>query len=165
VHLCGEHSLESSGTGDGNRRVELPHQTGHAAGWKLRRSKTRQASAGASSYLSRETVRRVTVRLFGRNKIGPRLNAVRSPTFTNGLRGWDGRKKKVKDVSGYSIRVGATQDLLELNIELASAMQAGRWKSTAMPMRHGENVLPARGGMARAAELEGRNERDIESQK
>ena len=53
--------------------------------------------------------------------------------------------------------VGATQDLLALNIDLGSVMQAGRWKSTAMPMRYGEEVLAARGGMARAAEKQGRD--------
>jgi hypothetical protein len=36
--------------------------------------------------------------------------------------------KDVEGVSGSSVRVGATQDLLALNIDLASVMQAGRWK-------------------------------------
>jgi hypothetical protein len=36
---------------------------------------------------------------------------------------------------------GATQDLLALNIDLASVMQAGRWKTNRMPMRYGEHVL------------------------
>jgi hypothetical protein len=43
--------------------------------------------------------------------------------------------EETKGVSVHSIRVGATQDVLALNIELASVMQAGRWKTTAMPMR------------------------------
>ena len=63
----------------------------------------------------------------------------------------------VEQVSGHSIRVGATKDLLGLNIDLASVMQAGRWKTTAMPMRYGEQVLAARGGMARAAAVQGRD--------
>lgn len=54
-------------------------------------------------------------------------------------------------------RIGATQDLLALNIDLASVMQAGRWKSAAMPMTYGEEVLAARGGMARAAAAQGRD--------
>jgi hypothetical protein len=53
--------------------------------------------------------------------------------------------------------VGATQDLLALAIDPASVMQAGRWKTHRMPMRYGEHVLTARGGMARAAEMQGRN--------
>jgi integrase len=62
----------------------------------------------------------------------------------------------VRAISGHSIRVGATQDLLALNIDLASVMQAGRWKTNRMPMRYGEHVLAARGGMARAAMEQGR---------
>ena len=46
--------------------------------------------------------------------------------------------KDVAQVSGHSVRVGATQDLLALNIDLASVMQAGRWKSNRMPMKNGE---------------------------
>jgi hypothetical protein len=64
--------------------------------------------------------------------------------------------KDVSQVSGHSVRVGATQDLLALNIDLASVMQAGRWKDTRMPMRYGEKVLATRGGMARAAKQQGR---------
>ena len=65
--------------------------------------------------------------------------------------------KAVAQVSGHSIRIGATQDLLSLNIDLESVMQAGRWKSTAMPMRYGEDVLAARGAMAKAAKQQGRD--------
>jgi hypothetical protein len=64
--------------------------------------------------------------------------------------------KDVSQVSGHSVRVGATQDLLALNIDPASVMQAGRWKSNRMPMRYGEHIFAARGGMARAAEIQGR---------
>jgi hypothetical protein len=63
----------------------------------------------------------------------------------------------IRDISGHSIRVGATQDLLALNIDLASVMQAGRWKSHRMPMRYGEHVLAGLGGMARAAQVQGRH--------
>lgn len=62
----------------------------------------------------------------------------------------------IRAISGHSIRVGATQDLLALNIDLASVMQAGRWKSHRMPMRYGEHVLAGLGGMARAAKEQGR---------
>jgi len=63
----------------------------------------------------------------------------------------------VAEASRHSIRAGATQDLLVLNIDLASVMQAGRWKTHRMPMRYGEHVLAARGGMARAAQVQGRD--------
>jgi pyridoxal biosynthesis lyase PdxS len=59
-------------------------------------------------------------------------------------------------ISGHSARVGAAQDLLALNMDLPSVMQAGRWTDTRMPMRYGEKVLASRGGMARAAKTQGR---------
>ena len=64
--------------------------------------------------------------------------------------------EEARGISGHSIRVGATQDLLALNIDLASVMQAGRWKSHRMPMRYGEHVMAGLGGMARAARVQGR---------
>jgi hypothetical protein len=36
-------------------------------------------------------------------------------------------------------------------------MQAGRWKTNRMPMRYGEHVLATRGGLAPAAEAQGRD--------
>jgi len=63
---------------------------------------------------------------------------------------------EAQDVGGHSIRVGATQDMLALNIDLASVMQAGRWKTTAMPMRYGEDIQAGLGGMARTAKAQGR---------
>jgi len=59
-------------------------------------------------------------------------------------------------ISGHSARVGAAQDLLALNIDLSSVMQAGRWRDTRMPVRYGEKVLASRGAMARAANTQGR---------
>lgn len=138
----------------------------------IRRSKTDKAGQGASAYLSRETVRYLKMwlksagiqegaifrRLRGTKAIGKRLGAESVSGLYKSVAKWLGwPEKHVKEVSGHSIRVGATQDLLSLNIDLASVMQAGRWKSTAMPMRYGEHILAARGGMARAAELQGRD--------
>jgi hypothetical protein len=60
------------------------------------------------------------------------------------------------DGEHHSARVGAAQDLLALNIDLSSVMQAGRWADTRMPMRYGERVLASRGAMARAAKSQGR---------
>jgi len=70
---------------------------------------------------------------------------------------WIGlEKEKWERISGHSARVGAAQDLLALNIDLSSVMQAGRWRDTRMPMRYGERVLASRGAMARAAKSQGR---------
>lgn len=65
---------------------------------------------------------------------------------------------EIAQVSGHSMRVGATQDLSALNIDLASVMRAGLWKTNSMPMRDGEHVAAAMVGMARAAQAQGRHE-------
>ena len=138
----------------------------------IRRSKTDQAGEGARAYLSRQTVRHVQLwlttaaiadgavfrRLIGRSRVGGRLHADIVADIFKRVGKWIGLPaEEVAAISGHSIRVGATQDLLALNIDLASVMQAGRWKSTTMPMRYGEHVLAARGGMAQAAQAQGRD--------
>ena len=157
----------------------LPDGTGRAL---IRRSKTDQAGEGNMAYLSRTTVRyvklwvdaagikegavfrrvigrgTVTTDLNGRGRIGGRLSVDAIAHAFKRVAEWVGMAaEEVEAVSGHSIRVGATQDLLALNIDLASVMQAGRWKTNRMPMRYGEHVLAARGGMARAAQVQGRD--------
>jgi hypothetical protein len=101
---------------------------------------------------------RVTTDAQGRGSIGERLNVDAIAQAFKRVAKWIKMPpEEVAQVSGHSIRVGATQDLLALNIDLASVMQAGRWKTNRMPMRYGEHVLAARGGMARAAEAQGRD--------
>jgi integrase len=138
----------------------------------IRRSKTDQAGEGTQAYLARETVKHlkrwlnagnitegaVFRRLVGRNRVGPRLHADMVADIFKRVGRWiELPQEEVSAISGHSIRVGATHDLLALNIDLASVMQAGRWKSTHMPLRYGEHVLAARGGMARAASEQGRD--------
>jgi integrase len=56
-----------------------------------------------------------------------------------------------RDPTGYSAhstRVGKLQDLLAEGVDLLGAMDAGGWKSPAMPARYGENILAARGAVA-----------------
>jgi hypothetical protein len=96
-------------------------------------------------------------RLIGRGRVGDRLQVdAISQTFKRVAEFVGMTSDETKEVSGHSIRVGATQDMLALNIDLASVMQAGRWKTTAMPMRYGEEVQAGLGGMARAAKAQGR---------
>ena len=52
------------------------------------------------------------------------------------------------DASGHSVRVGMTQDLIATNADLPSIMQAGAWKSAAMPSRYGEKITAQRGAVA-----------------
>jgi integrase len=138
----------------------------------IRRSKTDAAGEGARAYLSHETVKwlkkwldgagiqegAIFRRLIGRTKVGERLHADIIADIYKRVARWIGMPaKQVNQVSGHSVRVGATQDLLSLNIDLASIMQSGRWKSSRMPMRYAEEILAARGGMARAAQEQGRD--------
>jgi hypothetical protein len=72
---------------------------------------------------------------------------------------WIGMSARfVAEVSGHSTRIGAAQDLAELDIDLAAITQAGGWKSTRMPLQYAEKINAARSGMARAAAATGRDE-------
>ena len=148
----------------------------------IRRSKTDKAGEGHIAYLSRETVRHLQAwlhkaliregavfrRIIGRGTLtydrhgngrtGGRLSAEAvSRAFKAVARFLNMPADEVDQVSGHSARVGATQDLLSLNVDLASVMREGRWTTVRMPMRYGENVTAALGGMARAAQEQGRN--------
>lgn len=50
--------------------------------------------------------------------------------------------------SGHSCRVGMSQDLTAAGMDLASIMQAGRWKSPTMPARYAAKLLAGRGAVA-----------------
>jgi integrase/recombinase XerD len=96
-------------------------------------------------------------RLIGRGRIGERLQVDSIAQTFKRVAEFVGMTPEERErVSGHSIRVGATQDMLTLNIDLASVMQAGRWKTTAMPMRYGEEVQVGHGGMARTAKAQAR---------
>ena len=85
-------------------------------------------------------------RLIGRGRIGDRLQVDSiEQTFTRVAEFVGMTEGEMRQVSGHSIRVGTTQDMLALNIDLVSVMQAGRWKTTVMPMRYGEKVQAGKG--------------------
>jgi hypothetical protein len=77
--------------------------------------------------IGRETV---TYDIQGRGLIGGRLSpeAV-SRAFEAVARYLDLPSEEVEGISGHSMRVGASQDLLALNVDLASVMREGRWTS------------------------------------
>jgi integrase/recombinase XerD len=96
-------------------------------------------------------------RLIGRGRVGNRLQVdAIAQTFKRVAKFVGMTSEAAKDISGHSIRVGATQDMLALNIDLAFVVQAGRWKTTAMPMRYGEDIQAGLGGMGRTAKAQGR---------
>jgi integrase len=139
----------------------------------IRRGKTDAEGQGRSAYLSRETVKWLKIwlehaginegtlfrRLIGRNQIGGPLNPGSiAPIFKRVAR-WIGMPERFVDqVSGHSTRVGATQDLAALDIDLAAITQAGGWKSTRMPLQYAEKINASRSGMARAAAAAGRDQ-------
>jgi integrase/recombinase XerD len=122
------------------------------------------------AYLSRETVNWLTVwlehakiedgpifrRLIGADQIGGALNSGSIAPIFKRVAQWIGMPARfVAEVSGHSTRVGAAQDLAELDIDLAAITQAGGWKSTRMPLQYAEKINAARWGMARAAAASG----------
>jgi hypothetical protein len=119
---------------------------------------------GSTSYLARETVKWLNVwrmasgvqgggifrRPLGQGAIGSRLHADVIADVYKRVARWIGMsEKQVNQISGHSIRVGATQGLVAHKIDLSSTMQAGRWKSTRMPLRYGKEWGAGRGAMAR----------------
>jgi integrase len=146
-----------------------PDGTGQAL---IRRGKTDAEGQGRVAYLSRETVRWLKVwlehadiaegvvfrRLIGRSQVGGPLNPGSIAPIFKRVAQWIGMPERFVDqVSGHSTRVGATQDLTSLDIDLAAITQAGGWKSTRMPLQYAEKINVARSGMARAAEKVGRD--------
>lgn len=153
-------------------RVEDIEEAGDGSGSILiRRSKTDTNGEGAAAYLSPLTMRLVAgwlrasqlkegpifLRVLGAKAAGSALTPQVVAAVLQKVGQWIGLERaEWEKLSGHSARVGAAQDLLALNIDLSSVMQAGRWKDTRMPMRYGERVLASRGGMARAAKQQGR---------
>lgn len=98
-------------------------------------------------------------RLIGKAQVGGPLNPGSIAPIFKRVAQWLGMPERVvKQVSGHSTRVGATQDLAALDIDLAAITQAGGWKSTRMPLQYAEKINAARSGMARAAAATGRDE-------
>src|SRR5271170_7438718 len=138
----------------------------------IRRGKTDAEGQGRSAYLSRETVRWLKIwlehagisegtlfrRLIGQNQFGGPLNPGSIAPIFKRVAQWIGMPERyLKLVSGHSTRVGATQDLAVLDIDLAAITQAGGWKSTRMPLQYAERINVERSGMAKAAEKTGRD--------
>ena len=64
--------------------------------------------------------------------------------------------KLARPPSGHSTRVGATQDMFAAGFELLEVMQAGSWKTPAMPARYGERLRAQRGAARKLATMQNR---------
>ena len=60
--------------------------------------------------------------------------------------------EEIAGISGHSTRVGAAQDMVRCGVDLVGAMQAGRWKTSAMAARYSARLLAKRAGMAQIAD-------------
>jgi integrase len=139
------------------RDIELhPDGNGKAL---IRRGKTNADGQGRAAYLSRETVKWLKVwldhsritegavfrPLVGRHQIGGPLNPGSMAPIFKRVAQWIGMPERLIGlVSGHSTRVGATQDLAALDIDLAAIPQAGGWKSTRIPLQYAEKIAAAR---------------------
>ena len=57
-------------------------------------------------------------------------------------------------VSAHSTRIGACQDLVKAGISMLAVMQAGGWKTAAMPAAYNRNQEAQTGGMAMLADMQ-----------
>ena len=113
----------------------------------IRRSKTDSEGEGAIAFLSAPTMvalelicraKAATDSVFGLrpNQISRRIKqAAQAAGLGDGF-------------SGHSPRVGMARDLARVGIELPSLMNAGRWRSPAMPAHYTRNESAGRGAVA-----------------
>ncbi|MGF3024056.1 tyrosine-type recombinase/integrase [Methylobacterium aquaticum] len=136
----------------------------------VRRSKADQEGEGAIKYLAPDTMAHVEAWLtaaglesgplfrpltkggkVGASALGDRdvARVFRNLAAAAGL-------KLTRLPSGHSTRVGATQDMFAAGFELLEVMQAGSWKTPAMPARYGERLRAQRGAARKLATLQNR---------
>lgn len=134
----------------------------------VRREKTDQMGEGSVRFLAADTVRylqawisaagvtsgavfRTVTRL---GVVGDRLATGEIPAMLRKLATAAGVNPE--GLSGHSARVGAAQDMFAAGLDLSEIMQAGQWKTPAMPARYGERLIAQRGAAAKLARSQGR---------
>ena len=134
------------------------------------RSKADAEGRGAQAWLAPDTVSLLAAWL-GRSGVGEGrvFRSLRRGVLGEGLgagevsrifkrmaRKADLPEAVVAEISGHSTRVGAAQDMVAEGIGTASIQHAGRWKTSAMVHRYGEQLLARRSGAAQLARLQRR---------
>jgi site-specific recombinase XerD len=136
-----------------------PHGTGRAL---IRKSKTDQLGEGAHAHVSAPAMRALkrwlqaasisSGPIFRRidkwSKVGRRRMHPASIAKAIKRLAAKAELEDVERISGHSLRVGMAQDLVAAGADLAGVMQAGRWKTNAMPARYAEHLLADRSAVA-----------------
>lgn len=134
----------------------------------IRRSKTDQEAYGAVGAISADAMRHLS-RWIDAAAItsGPLFRAVRKDGLIgDALQPGDVARifkrmasragltaAEIADISGHSTRVGAAQDMVRHDIDMAGVMQAARWKSPEMLARYTRRLNAARGAVAKVAKM------------
>jgi integrase len=136
----------------------------------VRRSKADQEGEGAIKYLAPDTMAHVAAWLTAAGlesgplfrpltkggKVGARALGDRDVARIYQALSSAAGLKLSRSPSGHSTRVGATQDMFAAGFELLEVMQAGSWKTSAMPARYGERLRAQRGAARKLATLQNR---------
>ncbi|MGX7709547.1 tyrosine-type recombinase/integrase [Methylobacterium sp. Gmos1] len=136
----------------------------------VRRSKADQEGEGAIKYLAPDTMGHVEAWLTAAGlesgplfrpltkggKVGARALGDRDVASVFKALAAAAGLKLSRSPSGHSTRVGATQDMFAAGFELLEVMQAGSWKTPAMPARYGERLRAQRGAARKLATLQNR---------
>ena len=147
------------------------HKVADGSGTVLvRRSKADQEGKGAIKYLAPDTVEHIDAWLAAAQLTsGPLFRPLtKGGQVGAGALGAGEVARVFRDLataaglklarlpSGHSTRVGATQDMFAAGFELLEVMQAGSWKTPAMPARYGERLRAHRGAARKLATLQNR---------
>jgi len=136
----------------------------------VRRSKADQEGEGAIKYLAPDTMEHIDAWLAAAHlESGPLFRPLSKGGQVGSVALGGGEVARVlRDLataaglklarlpSGHSTRVGATQDMFAAGFELLEVMQAGSWKTPAMPARYGERLRAQRGAARKLATLQNR---------
>lgn len=140
--------------------ADVAHAEDGSGTARIARAKTDQAGQGTVGYLSARTMAAVErwsaragithgpiFRALGPHaRVGRPLDAGEVPRIFRALITRAGLDPA--GVSGHSARVGMAQDLTAAGADLPAVMQAGRWKTAAMPARYAEHLSAAQGAVA-----------------
>jgi site-specific recombinase XerD len=115
----------------------LPYQLGPDAATALRRWLDVSRIVGGPVFMGLTTGGRSTGLPLSRRDVGRILKSLAE------------RAKLTSSFSAHSLRVGMAQDLVAANLDHATVMQAGGWKSTGMLARYTRKLAASRGAVAR----------------